>query len=1610
MRRAFGVLLLLTWFSAAVAAQPSFDPGWYRAGGAVKIGVVQDGVYRVTGADLAAAGFGLSGVEASRLELVERGRVVPLLRLGGTGPTLAATDTLVFVGRRNRGAEEALWAYDAPGSQSSAFYSLYSDTTYYWLRLAPGTGRTYDPLPASVTARAPRATLRDTVHIEQDNVAYEGDSDNSGHPLYTRGEGSYWQAFSQVGAAPIEAVFPITLPGRASASDTLGVRVRLSGGSASRHRVQLLFEYASGFTPVADADWSGYSFRDLSAPALGTAIPAGERLNVRLLALNDFLGNPNVSYLDFLEVAYTRLTRAQNGQDRLPLGAGDQALSLTGYDPTGRIVALAPELGVGAVLSQTGGAATLSGRLAAASTVWTASTTRLLAPARLSVQAAPALATQGGADYVIVTTPALHASADALATYHRSQGLTALVVLQQDVFDQFEYGRPTPLALRRFVYSTQSWARPARFLTLWGDALPVSRTRPLAPWEVITYGSAPSDAWLAMQRGGPTDFTEVLAIGRLPIRSNADGALFVQKLQAYESSARGPWLRRALHVAGGLNDGERATLRSYQQLWEGIETRLPTAMDTTNLYKSSDLVVDGVYRERIRAEMQEGLSWYVFFGHSSPQIWEVLTDAPTEFNNAARLPVVLSLGCRTGVFTLGTATLDTRSLAEQLVIGSLNGGIAHWGASELSSISPSGSLSTEVHRLVFTDTLRVLGEAFREAKRRYATMVGAGGARYLLQYGLIGDPATRYRLPTAPDFHVEASDLAFNDEAPVASAGSLGLRVRLHNVGLVPADSVSLAIMHTAPGLAPVTYRRRIAALRDTATVRLTLPVQETGAGEHRVEVTIDDAHRYAEADETDNHAERRITVFASGLALAYPGPNGITGPTPTLAWRRSRPHPNRCRSVSSSTRRARSPPRRAWNTSPPAAPWPRGPCPDDSQKARRTSGARAPKGLPRAPGPPAASPCVSDLAEGALLQGATLAASLTAQNVSLDGGGQWRFQTDALPIEVTAERGGGELKGQITVGTQTYLPVTLGWGVVVLDGNTGQVRHAESYATYAMDPSLETRFNTTESKARRRLDSLTATVRPGDYVLARSRFLGNLSGPTINAAERASLRRLGSTAIDTLDYGDLWLMLTRAGDPSVHLERVISPGGTNEIVVDTSLAVRVQQATLTSTPIGPVRAWGQAEVRVALSGGASAFVDVLGADGAVLLGPQPVNTAFSLSSLDARTVSTIRLRTTITDPARTTTPQLQRITVAYVPIPDVALDPAGLTLSAASLIEGQALRMTVPVVSLANQGLTDVLVQTYVTDANNRETLAGTDTVRALAPGVPRTVTRDVPTKGLVGRNRLRVVASQIGLTEPVVTNNTLLRSFTVTRDATPPRFTIRIDGESFPADPDPVRNLRDARYPFVSAHPAIEIVVRDDGAVLPIADTTAFTLTLDGRRIRLSSPAVQFVPATGAQPDARLVFTPDLSAADTTHTLTLRVFDASKNEAAGSPYQVHFRVSREAAVEQVLPYPNPMHDRTTFAFRLRGDDAAAVEEFRLRIFSLTGVLVREFDLVRDPSPLASGALRIGWNRLRWDGTDADGDAVATGVYLYRVSVRARGSAVAVEDGARVERLVVIR
>jgi hypothetical protein len=116
---------------------------------------------------------------------------------------------------------------------------------------------------------------------------------------------------------------------------------------------------------------------------------------------------------------------------------------------------------------------------------------------------------------------------------------------------------------------------------------------------------------------------------------------------------------------------------------------------------------------------------------------------------------------------------------------------------------------------------------------------------------------------------------------------------------------------------------------------------------------------------------------------------------------------------------------------------------------------------------------------------------------------------------------------------------------------------------------------------------------------------------------------------------------------------------------------------------------------------------------------------------------------------------------------------------------------------------------------------------------------------------------------------------------------------------------------------------------------------------------------------------------------TPEMHVFKVKAWDNVNNPAMVEFEAipSQEGriAIHNLMNYPNPMEEATEFFFEL----SESAESVELRIFTLSGKMIKSF---REENPA------VGRNRLfYWNGCDADGDRIAEGVYIYKLTARGR-------------------
>ena len=112
MKKIIGLLLGLILLSGVSYAQIDYGYAWYRTNSDrtfIKLIVEEDGIYRVTKAELEAAGYNLSNVAAEKLQIYYRDQEIPIY-VQKDGNSFSYVE---FFGEKNNGSVDSI-AYRDP--------------------------------------------------------------------------------------------------------------------------------------------------------------------------------------------------------------------------------------------------------------------------------------------------------------------------------------------------------------------------------------------------------------------------------------------------------------------------------------------------------------------------------------------------------------------------------------------------------------------------------------------------------------------------------------------------------------------------------------------------------------------------------------------------------------------------------------------------------------------------------------------------------------------------------------------------------------------------------------------------------------------------------------------------------------------------------------------------------------------------------------------------------------------------------------------------------------------------------------------------------------------------------------------------------------------------------------------------------------------------------------------------------------------------------------------------------------------------------------------------------------------------------------------------------
>ena len=759
-----------TYASRSVLAEGN----WY------KLGVVREGVYKISAAWLTAAGITTANLPSNSIRLYGNGggllpednrspRPDDLIENaievadGGDG-IFSGTDYLLFYAR---GPHH--WESNGAGSWRHR-QNLYADTVYYYLTIG-GVGKRVN---GSGTALTPTITVREM----DERIFWETDEENF------LGSGKDWWG-NVMGTQPGQSLqrnLSITIPGLLL-NEQVTLHTRVAARSVGNAALMRLSQTGQ---PIGDIPLLpvGGQFLDQYASTAQTTFSFFPAFTTLTLQYGLSGAGGVAGWIDWLELL-ARRQLSFSGQsffsfrDRRSVAAGN----LAAFE-----IQQAPASGTAFVWEVTDPLTPIKMNAVTTGTVLRfvndASVTReyvagipggLPEPAYLGRVANQNLHATSPARLLIITTASLLTEAGRLAEHHAQQdGLSYALATTEQIYQEFG-GQPDPVALRDWVkmyydrYKNNPTQIPAYLLLLGSgtfdyrgrkgkgfNGVPVwESSESLHPLFSYTaddfFGFLDDDDDFNANR---SDQLLDIAIGRLPAARPEEATVMINKIIRYrQPKTQGPWRMNSLFIADDrdnnlhLNDAEQMT-----ELTRSVNEN----MNVSKLYLDAFPVVSGSggdrypqVNEAIVNRVFRGALLVNYTGHGSyfrlSEEAVFTAEEARRFNNPDRLPLFITASCdfaphdNPAIFSLGDRVLKQDS----------TGGIGLMTTTRAVFAYSNLVMNDSYLRAVLTreagGEYPTLGNAVLRAKN--STSISNGDVLNNRKFTLLGDPALRLAFP-----------------------------------------------------------------------------------------------------------------------------------------------------------------------------------------------------------------------------------------------------------------------------------------------------------------------------------------------------------------------------------------------------------------------------------------------------------------------------------------------------------------------------------------------------------------------------------------------------------------------------------------------------------------------------------------------------------------------------------------------------------------------------------------------------------------------------------------------------------------------------------------------
>jgi len=1602
-----------------------------------KIKIEADGLYRISYSTLLNSGIPLSTINGNQFQIFGRGQEVPIYV--STNSVFTTNDYIEFYALKNDGSLDSN-LYADPTWQGNVRLSLFNDTASYFLTWNSSTNnQRLVTTPNNISGHPPKETW---CWFKTENIYGQGRYSASqyckgkpmiqGQPIFdsdlSPGEG-YVDGFWTHSALTKTLYTPYPYIAGPAAKFNAGWEAKFPGA----HYLEL---------SVSGTLQQVYNYNDFTAIQTNFNVTSNNLIGNGTTDVTFSTSNSPTSYdnngIAYLSLKYPRTFNSDNSSKLmiyLDASAANKYLEFYNFNEQGTTPVLY-DFTNGLRLTAQISNDTLKFLLPPSS-----NERQLLLIAQTpgsDIQLVDTLTSETFTDYsvaanqgnfIIISNPYFYDDGagnnyvQQYKDFKNSTGYTAIIANINELYDQFSYGvEMHPIAIRNFSrFIADTWdTNVVKHIFLIGKGIefinyndaPVSRAHNYVP----TFGWPGSDVLLTATNDNPVPR---ISIGRIPVLTTNDIKNYLEKAQQFIVAQNAPqtiedklWMKRVLHLGGGENLQDQTIFQYYLDSYKPIIEDTLFGGKVTSFFKTSSDPISSATSSELDSLINTGVTLINFFGHSSYNSFDFNLDHPEDYTNYGKYPMIISNGC-----LLGNLFYDGTGLSDEFVFAHNAGAIAFLAAA---TFSISNSLDVYTHNfynhLSFKSYEAPIGTLIKNAIDDIWTSGNATGVDRTVfeQMGLNGDPSLKLNTHPLPDYVIEPNSVSFTPGIVSAGVDSFAINLVISNIGRAIDDSFYVDITRIYPSgqQYPVAHRKVHATYyQDTIVFNLKTDAL-TALGLNQFNIHVESEHAITEMSETNNDLTVDLLILSDDIVPIYPyefsivNHQGVTLKASTVnAFAAMKQYVFQI----DTTENFNSPLFQQTHISQIGglAKWtPVLTLHDSTVYYWRTS--------------------LDTLYNNGFSWHNSSFIYLNGSSPGWNQSHYFQYLKDKFgSIELPSNRifkYSDDLKTiGVYNGVTTYYNGPLGWDepsyfinnvrmanwtcgtganimFAVIDSLTGvqweSVNQGTGYGQYGNIHCWPGNLNAfyfdgTSPSMWPAIEQFIDTIPNGDYVLAMS--MNDAGVYNWDTTMENAFATIGGIHLDTLSVTRPFVLFCKKGSSAYPMTEII--GDTFTSIIDTNFVIQgAWDRGFIETPlIGPASSWTSLhwkyhQIEANMDSVNLSLIGVNNAGIASTLSPTVLASDTSINGLDASLYPYVKLRIYSQDTTWRTPAQLDFWRVNYQGVPEAALNPAAyLSFEDTVNLYGK-LKLDCAVENVSEYDMDSINMKYTITDVNNQphvvydllDSLRANDTLHT-------SFVFPVSSSIYNGLNSLVIETNPYGAThqlEQYHFNNLGSLRFFTDKDLINPYINATFDGVQI-LDGD-----------IVSAKPNINIQFKDNNTRLLLNDTSLLKVQFiypDGstHKIIFDGSTNIFHPADATQlnksNNASADLNPDFSL-DGIYHLIIQGYDRSGNASGDYAFQVSFEVINKQMVSNVLNYPNPFTTQTHFVFTLTGSE---VPDFiKIQIMTVSGKVVRE--IYKDEL----GPLHIGRNitEFVWDGTDQYGDALANGLYIYRVTAKTNG------------------